>query len=81
MVDLGGTAGERLRQFIERVERLEEERRTLGADIREVYSEAKALGFEPKIMRQLVRLRRMETHELVEQEALLDTYKHALGME
>ncbi len=81
MVDLGGTAGERLRQFIERVERLEEERRALGADIREVYSEAKALGFEPKIMRQLVRLRRMETHELVEQEALLDTYKHALGME
>ena len=81
MADLGGTAGERLRQFIERVERLEEERRALGADIREVYSEAKALGFEPKIMRQLVRLRRMETHELVEQEALLDTYKHALGME
>ena len=81
MVDLGGTAGERLRQFIERVERLEEEHRALGADIREVYSEAKALGFEPKIMRQLVRLRRMETHELVEQEALLDTYKHALGME
>ena len=69
MVDLGGTAGERLRQFIERVERLEEERRALGADIREVYSEAKALGFEPKIMRQLVRLRRMETNELVEQEA------------
>ena len=81
MADLGGTAGERLRQFIERVERLEEERRALGADIREVYSEAKALGFEPKIMRQLVRLRRMVTHELVEQEALLDTYKHALGME
>ena len=53
MVDLGGTAGERLRQFIERVERLEEERRALGADIREVYSEAKALGFEPKIMRSM----------------------------
>ena len=80
MVDLGGSAGERLRQFIERVERLEEERRTLGADVREIYAEAKALGFEPKIMRQLVRLRRREKQELDEQEALLETYKHALGM-
>ncbi len=80
MVDHGGTAGERLRQFIERVERLEEERGALGADIREVYAEAKAVGFEPKIMRQLVRLRRLETAELQEQEALLETYKHALGM-
>ncbi|MDP6706986.1 MAG: DUF2312 domain-containing protein [Alphaproteobacteria bacterium] len=80
MVEQGGIAGERLRQFIERVERLEEERRALGADIREVYAEAKALGFDPKIMRQLVRLRRLETQELQEQEALLETYKHALGM-
>jgi len=80
MVDLGGSAGERLRQFIERVERLEEERRALGADIREIYAEAKALGFEPKIMRQLVRLRRLDRQELDEQEALLDTYKQALGM-
>jgi uncharacterized protein (UPF0335 family) len=80
MVDLGGSAGERLRQFIERVERLEEERRALGADIREIYAEAKALGFEPKIMRQLVRLRRLDKQEIDEQEALLDTYKHALGM-
>ena len=80
MVDLGGSAGERLRQFIERVERLEEERRALGGDIREIYAEAKALGFEPKIMRQLVRPRRLEKQELDEQEALLETYKHALGM-
>jgi uncharacterized protein (UPF0335 family) len=80
MVDLGGSAGERLRQFIERIERLEEERRALGADVREIYAEAKALGFEPKIMRQLVRLRRLEKQELDEQEALLETYKHALGM-
>jgi uncharacterized protein (UPF0335 family) len=80
MVEQGGIAGERLRQFIERVERLEEERRALGADIREVYAEAKALGFDPKIMRQLVRLRRLESQELQEQEALLETYKHALGM-
>ncbi len=81
MVEHGGIAGERLRQFIERVERLEEERGALGADIREVYAEAKAVGFEPKIMRQIVRLRRLETAELQEQEALLETYKHALGME
>jgi uncharacterized protein (UPF0335 family) len=81
MVEQGGIAGERLRQFIERVERLEEERAALGADIREVYAEAKAVGFEPKIMRQLVRLRRLETADLQEQEALLETYKHALGME
>jgi uncharacterized protein (UPF0335 family) len=81
MVEHGGIAGERLRQFIERVERLEEERGALGADIREVYAEAKSVGFEPKIMRQIVRLRRLETAELQEQEALLETYKHALGME
>ncbi len=80
MVEQGGIAGERLRQFIERIERLEEERKALGADIREVYAEAKSVGFEPKIMRQVVKIRRMESHELEEQEALLDVYKHALGM-
>ena len=58
-----------------------EERKALGGDIRETYSEAKAVGFDPKIMRQLVKLRQLDTSELQEQEALLDTYKHALGME
>ena len=62
MVEEGGIAGERLRQFIERIERLEEERKALGADIREVYAEAKAVGYEPKIMRQVVKIRRMESH-------------------
>lgn len=81
MAEVGGIAADRLRQFIERVERLEEERAALGGDIREVYSEAKALGFDPKIMRQLVRLRKLDTSELQEQEALLETYKIALGME
>jgi uncharacterized protein (UPF0335 family) len=81
MAEVGGIAADRLRQFIERVERLEEERKALGADIRDVYAEAKALGFEPKIMRQIVKLRAMDTSDLQEQEALLDTYKHALGME
>ncbi|MEM1398813.1 MAG: DUF2312 domain-containing protein [Pseudomonadota bacterium] len=70
----------RLRSFIERIERLEEEKAALMADIREVYAEAKGNGFDVKTMRQLVRLRRQEPHERNEQEALLETYKAALGM-
>ena len=77
----GSIAGDRLRQFIERVERLEEERKSLGADVREVYAEAKSVGFEPKIMREIVKLRAKEAGELQEWDALLETYKHALGME
>jgi len=80
MTDVGGVAGDRLRSFIERVERLEEERATIAVDIREVYAEAKAVGFDPKIMRQIVRLRKMESADRQEQEALLETYKAALGM-
>ena len=80
MPDIGGIAGERLRSFIERIERLEEEKRTLAADIKEVYSEAKGNGFDAKIMRQLIRLRRMDKDDLDEQETLLDLYKRALGM-
>ena len=80
MADVGGVAGDRLRAFIERIERLEEERIALGDDLREVYAEAKATGFDPKIMRQIVRLRRMESSDREEQEYLLDTYKAALGM-
>ena len=80
MVDTGGVAGDQLRQFIERIERLEEEKTALSADIREVYSEAKGQGFDTKIMRQVIRLRKLDTAEAQEQEALLDLYKHALGM-
>ena len=80
MPDVGGIAGERLRSLIERIERLEEERRTLAADIKEVYGEAKGSGFDTKIMRQLIRLRRMDKDDLDEQETLLDIYKRALGM-
>jgi uncharacterized protein (UPF0335 family) len=80
MPDIGGIAGERLRSFIERIERLEEEKRTLAADIKEVYAEAKGSGFDAKIMRQLIRLRRMDKDDLDEQESLLDVYKRALGM-
>src|SRR5712692_1649456 len=80
MPDVGGIAGERLRSFIERIERLEEEKRTLAADIKEVYTEAKGSGFDAKTMRQIVRLRRMDKDDLDEQETLLDIYKRALGM-
>jgi uncharacterized protein (UPF0335 family) len=80
MPDIGGIAGDRLKSFIERIERLEEERKALGADLKEVYAEAKGNGFDTKIMRQLIRLRRMDKDDLDEQEALIDVYKRALGM-
>lgn len=80
MANVGGIAGDRLRSFIERIERLEEERRALGEDIREVYSEAKGAGFDVKVMRQIVRLRKLDESERDEQEALLETYLAALGM-
>lgn len=74
------TAGDELRLLIERVERLEEEKKGIADDIRDVYAEAKARGFDPKIMRQLVRLRKMKPDDRAEMEAVLDTYKAALGM-
>jgi uncharacterized protein (UPF0335 family) len=80
MPDIGGIAGDRLKSFIERIERLEEERRALSADIKEVYAEAKGTGFDTKIMRQVIRLRRMDKDDLDEQETLLDVYRRALGM-
>jgi uncharacterized protein (UPF0335 family) len=80
MPDVGGVAVERLKSFIERVERLEEEKRGLSGDIKEVYAEAKGSGFEPKIMRQIIKLRRMDKADVDEEESLLDLYKRALGM-
>jgi uncharacterized protein (UPF0335 family) len=80
MPDVGGIAGERLKSFIERIERLEEEKRALAEDIKEVFSEAKGVGFDVRTMRQILKLRRMDQDDLDEQEALLDTYKRALGM-
>jgi uncharacterized protein (UPF0335 family) len=80
MPDVGGIAGDRLKSFIERIERLEEEKKVLAADIKEVYAEAKGSGFDTKIMRQLIRLRRMDKDDLDEQETLLDVYKRAIGM-
>jgi len=75
----GTIAAGQLKAFIQRIERLEEEKTALTADIREIYAEAKGTGFDPKIMRQVVRLRKLETSDRQEQEALLDLYLHALG--
>ena len=75
-----GAGAEQLQQFIERVERLEEEKRALMADIKDVYAEAKATGFEPKIMRQIVRMRGMDRDLLNEQDELLTIYRTALGL-
>jgi uncharacterized protein (UPF0335 family) len=75
-----GFAKDRLKSFIERVERLEEEKAALSADIREVYSEAKGEGFDTKIMRKVVGLRKLDTAERQEQDAILDLYLSALGM-
>ena len=73
-------AGEMLRGFIERIERLEEEKKALAGDIREVKASAKAMGFDPKIITQLVKLRAKDPHVRMEEQALLDTYMHAIGM-
>ncbi len=80
MSDLQGNAQQQLRSFIERIERMEEEKAALAADIREIYSEAKGVGFDSKVLRQVVRLRKQDVNERLEQEAILDTYLHALGM-
>ncbi len=74
------SAKDRLRAFIERIERLEEEKAALAADIREVYAEAKSSGYDTKAIRAIIRLRKQDAHERMEQEALLATYMHALGM-
>lgn len=80
MADIGGVASERLRSFVERIERLEEEKKALADDIREVYAEAKGTGFDTKVLRQIIRLRSMDQSDRQEQEELLDTYKRALDM-
>ena len=81
MIDIGGIAGDRLRSYIERIERLEAEKTALTADIREIFSEAKGNGFDIKIIRQIVRLRRMDRQDRLEQEELLAIYQHAIGMD
>ena len=71
---------DRLRRLTERIERLEEEKKGIGDDIRDIYGEAKAVGYDPKIIRQVVRLRKMDPNDRSEMEMVLDTYKAALGL-
>ena len=78
--DVDGIAGDRLKSFVDRVERLEVEREALVMDIREVFAEAKSTGFDVKILRQIIKLRKMDANERQEQEEILDVYKRALGM-
>ncbi len=80
MAEVGGIAAERLKSFIERIERLEEEKAALSADVREVFAEAKGTGFDTKVMRQVLKLRKLELNDRQEQEHLLDLYLSALGM-
>jgi uncharacterized protein (UPF0335 family) len=75
-----GAGADQLTQYIERIERLEEEKRAMMADIRDVYAEAKATGFDPKTMRQLVKMRAMDRDLLQEQDELLQTYRAAVGL-
>ncbi|WP_018980356.1 DUF2312 domain-containing protein [Saccharibacter floricola] len=76
----GGIAADRLRSIIERVERLEEERKALGSDIRDLFTEAKSAGFDVKVVKELLKLRKQEPAEVEEQETMLDIYRKALGM-
>ncbi len=76
----GGVAADQLRAFIERIERLEEEKTVIADDIKDVYAEAKGNGFDAAILRKVVALRKKQPHEREEEEAVLDLYMHALGM-
>jgi uncharacterized protein (UPF0335 family) len=73
-------AGERLRSIVERIERLEEERKALASDIKDIYSEAKSAGFDIKVLKELIKVRRLEPATVEEQETLLDVYRRAIGM-
>ncbi len=79
-VKAGPVSADRLKSFIERIEKLEEERKALGGDIKDVYSEAKGVGYDVATMRAIVALRAKDAADLAEAETLLDVYKHALGM-
>lgn len=77
----GGSADDRLRLLIERIERLEEEKKGISDDIKDVYNEAKATGYDAKVMRIIVRLRKMKPDDRREQECVVETYKNALGID
>jgi uncharacterized protein (UPF0335 family) len=79
-VKAGPISADRLKSFVERIEKLEEERQALGGDLRDIYSEAKGVGYDVKTMKKIISLRKMDAADRDEQETLLDVYKHALGM-
>jgi uncharacterized protein (UPF0335 family) len=76
----GGVGADRLRSLVERIERLEEERKALSSDIKDIFAEAKSAGYDIKVLRQLIRIRKQEPAEVEEAETLLDVYRRALGM-
>lgn len=78
--DAHGVSRDQLRAFIERIERLEEEKKTIVDDIKDVYGEAKGTGFDAKILKKIISIRKQDHDERMEQEAILDTYLQALGM-
>lgn len=80
MSDAGAVARDQLRSFVERIERLEEEKKTISDDIKDVYGEAKSTGYDAKVLRKVVAIRKQDANDRLEQEAILDTYLHALGM-
>ncbi|MCM8735965.1 DUF2312 domain-containing protein [Azospirillum sp. A1-3] len=80
MSDVGGIAAERLKSFVERIEKLEEEKAGISEYVKEIYAEAKGTGFDTKIIRQIIRLRKMDKADRQEAEAILELYKEALGM-
>lgn len=79
-VEVGGIAADRLRSIIERVERLEAEKKALSSDIKDIMVEAKSAGFDSKVVKQVIRIRAQEPADVEEQETLLDLYRRALGM-
>lgn len=79
--DTGGVSGQRLKAYLDRIERLEEEKAGLGEDIKDIFAEAKATGFDVKTMRKIVRLRKMDKEKRREEEQLLELYKAAIGLD
>lgn len=78
--DVGGIAADRLRSIVERIERMDEERKALAGDIKDIFTEAKSAGFDVKVIRQIIRIRKQDPADVEEQETLLDIYRRALGI-
>jgi uncharacterized protein (UPF0335 family) len=80
MAEVASIAGDRLKQLVDKIERIEDEKREIGEQLKEVFAEAKSEGFDLKVLRQLLKLRRLKPHDRSEQEELLELYKAAVGM-